>query len=81
MRMLESIGFRRGSTSPCAVWHKDKGLRLDVPGNDFTSCGTGKLLNCLVQEFEKKHLNKVRGIVGPESHDMKSKTILNRILE
>ena len=79
--MLESIGFRRGSTSPCAFWHKDKGLRLVVHGDDFTSSGTENELRWLVQEFEKKYITKVRGIVGPDSHDLRSMTILNRILE
>ena len=70
-RMLESIGFRRGSTSPCASWHKDKGLRLVVHGDDLTSSGTENELRW--QPFEQC-LTKVRGIVGPESHDLRSMT-------
>ena len=81
VQMLESIGFRRGSTSPCTFWHKDKELRLVVHGDDFTSSGTENELRWLVQEFKKKFFTKVRGIVGPESHDLKSMTIFNRILE
>ena len=81
VRMLESIGFRRGSTSPCAFWHKDKGLRLVVHGDDFTSSGTESELRWPVREFGKKYITKVRGIVGPDSHDLRSLTVLNRILE
>ena len=81
VRMLESIGFRRGSTSPCAFWHKDKGLQLVVHGDYFTSSGTEDELRWLLQEFEKKFVTKVRGIVGPDSHDLRSMTVLNRILE
>ena len=77
VRMLESIGFRRGSTSPCAFWHKDKGLQLVVHGDDFTSSGTQNELRWLEEEFEKTYINKVRGIVGPECHH----DDLNRILE
>ena len=81
VRLLESIGFRRGSTSPCAAWHKDKGLRLVVHGDDLNSSRTEDDLRWLVLEFEKKCVTKVRGIVGPESHDSRSMTILDRILD
>ena len=70
-RMLKSIGFRRGSTSPCASWHKDKGLRLVVHGDDLTSSGTENELRW--QPFEQR-LTKVRGIVGPGSLDLRSMT-------
>ena len=50
-------------------------------GDDFTSSGTESELRWLVQEFEKKYITKVRGIVGPDSHDLRSMTVLNRILE
>ena len=63
-----------------SVWHRDKGLRPVVHGDDFTSSGTENELRWQVQEFEK-YITKVRGIVGPESHDLRSMTILNRILE
>ena len=50
-------------------------------GDDFTSSGTENELRWLVQEFEKKYITKVRGIVGPDPHDLRSMTIFNRILE
>ena len=75
VRMLETIGFRRGSASPYAFWHKDV-----VHGDDFTSSGAENELRWLVQEFEKKYITKVRGIVGPDSHDLRSMTVPNRIL-
>ena len=34
-----------------------------------------------MQEFEKKYLTTAQGILGPESHDQRSTTILNIILE
>ena len=70
-RMLKSFGLRRRSTSPCAFWHKDKRLRLVVHGDDLSSSGTE---NALRWELFEQFLTKVRGIVGPESHDLRSMT-------
>ena len=36
----EAFGLQRGTTSPCAFWHKDRGIRLVVHGGDFTSSDT-----------------------------------------
>ena len=61
VRMLESIGFRRGSTSPCAFWRKDQESGLAAHGDDFTSSGTDNELRWLVQDLEMKFFTKFAG--------------------
>ena len=37
--LLESMGFLRGRSSPCAFFHPQKGIRCVVHGDDFTFLG------------------------------------------
>ena len=74
-------GFGRGSSSPCAFWHKDKGLWLVVHGDDFTSSGNEIKLKWLVREFEKKYITNVRGIVEPRVPQFEFNDDHNWILE
>ena len=36
-----SVGFLRGKASPCCFWHKEKGVRCVVHGDDFAVLGQG----------------------------------------
>ena len=36
VEFMESIGFRRGQSTPCIFWHKCKGIRAVIHGDDFT---------------------------------------------
>ena len=34
---MRSIGFRQGKYNPCTFWHKERGLRTLVHGDDFVT--------------------------------------------
>ena len=61
--------------------HRKRDVRALVHGDDFTLSGKEKDLIWIADIFKKKYITKVRGILGPEAHDLKSITILNRIVE
>ena len=39
VRLMEKIGFTKGTSCPCAFWHKMKEIRVVVHGDDFTALG------------------------------------------
>ena len=39
VELMEAIGFRRGNSTPCIFWHKEKGIRATTHGDDFTLFG------------------------------------------
>ena len=57
--LLESIGFRRGKSSPCTFYHPTRHIRMLVHGDDFVSAGSTSdlrwLQNAMDQKFECKH--------------------------
>ena len=44
---MTSIGFTQCKASPCTFWHKTKGLRTYIHGDDFVSVGAEKKLQWL----------------------------------
>ena len=80
-KTLAAMGFKRGRCNPCMFLHASRDLRVLVHGDDFTVSGCDADLHWLAELFQSKYKTKVRGILGPEDHDMKAITILNRILE
>jgi len=38
-RFMESIGFARGTSTPCAFYNQERGLRVVAHGDDFTVLG------------------------------------------
>ena len=39
VEIMEGIGFRRGQSTPCVFWHKEKGIWAVIHGDDFTLLG------------------------------------------
>ena len=62
-------------------YHPSRQVRVLVHGDDFAVAGNESELNYLAEVFQNKYKTKVRGIFGPDLHDMKVMTILNRIVE
>ena len=56
-------------------------VRVLVHGDDFTVAGNDSELKYVAEVFHNKYKTKVRRILGPDLHDMKAMTILNRIVE
>ena len=44
-RFMESIGFTRGTSTPCSFHNQEKELRVVVHGDDFTVLGWEHQLN------------------------------------
>ena len=49
-------------------------------GDDFTSLATEDQLKWMATQFKKRFEIKDKGILGPESHDLKEIRLLNRII-
>ena len=62
-------------------YHPRRDVRVLVHGDDFTVAGNDSELKFVAEVFHNKNKTKVRGILGPDLHDMKAMTILNRIVE
>ena len=62
-------------------YHPNRDVRVLVHGDDFTVAGSESELKYVAQVFQNKYKTKVRGILGPDLHDMNAITILNRIVE
>ena len=53
IRFMYSKGFKTGASSPCIFYHKGKGIRAVVYGDDFTLLGEEKDLNWFRAETKK----------------------------
>ena len=80
-KFLAQLGFQRGRCNPCMFLNARRELRVLVHGDDFTVSGPEEELKKLASEFADKYKTKLRGIIGPDKHDTKAMTILNRIVE
>ena len=54
-RFMESIGFVRGTSTPCAFYNQEKELRAVVHGDDFTVLGWGRQLDSLRDEIGSEY--------------------------
>ena len=80
VEFMEGIGFRRGQSTPCIFWHKEKGIRAVIHGDDFTLLGNEVALDWFRERIQEKFEVKFRGRLGPGNGDDKSVRILNRIV-
>ena len=81
IEFMETAGFRRGRASPCVFWHKEKGVRVVVHGDDFTVLGFQGSLDWFRQRIQERYEVEFRGRIGPGAQDDKSTRLLNRVLE
>ena len=51
---MEDAGLRRGKASPCVFWHKEKGVRVVVHGDDFTVLGFAGALDWFRQRIQER---------------------------
>ena len=80
-KTLKGVDFQRVKCNPCMYYHPRRDVRVLVHGDDFTVAGNDSELKYVAEVFHNKYKTKVRGILGPDLHDMKAMTILNRIVE
>ena len=77
--MIE-LGFTRGKASPCIFHHSAKEVTTVIHGDDFTTLATEDNLKWLEASLRKRLEIKMRGILGPDQHDLKQTTVLNRVV-
>ena len=80
-KTLKGVDFQREKCHPCMFYHPRRDVRVLVHGDDFTVAGNDSELKYVAEVFHNKYQTTVRGILGPDLHDMKAMTILNRIVE
>ncbi len=75
---MVSLGFARGKTNPCVLFHAERDIRTLVHGDDFFSSAAPEELKwldeCLQQRFETKTSR-----IG-EDEEEKEMKILNRVV-
>ena len=81
-KLMTSIGFERGVSNPCVYFHKERNIRTEVHGDDFTSLGSIPSLHWFHEEIAKTWTIKVRGILGPPGTEgtVQKIDILNRLV-
>ena len=80
VEFMEGIGFKRGQSTPCIFWHKEKGIGAVIHGDDFTLVGNEVALDWFRENIQERFEVKFRGRIGPGNRDDKSVRILNRIV-
>ena len=79
-RLVEELGFSCGDASACVFYHKSKGLRCSVHGDDLTTVGAKTSLDWFRQELEKRYELKEPHRLGPGPQDDKEALVLNRVV-
>ena len=69
-----------GEVHPMHVLPSKSGRESPGPRRDFTVADSESELKYVAEVFQNKYKTQVRGILGPDLHDTKAITILNRIV-
>ena len=75
-----AIGFTQGTASPCTFYHKHRGIRTYVHGDDYVSTGAPHQLDWMRKQLENKYQVKTQ-FLGPEKHHQQELRIPNRIVQ
>ena len=73
-------GFTPGIGSPVLFVNLVRDLRVSIHGDDITALGKEPDLLWLKEALETRYELKYGGMLGPDSHDVKDATILNRLI-
>ena len=76
---LLNMGFSQGLATPCVFYHREKGIRTYVHGDDYVSTGKTENLQWMEARLEEKYQIKTQ-LLGPEKNQEKEVRILNRIV-
>ena len=80
MTFMNELGFTSGKVTPCMFWNKQRDIRINIHGDDFTVLAEEDQLDWFRREVSKKFDAIFRGRIGPDIADDKSIRILNRII-
>ena len=79
-QLVHTLGFEVGDASACVFFHRERGLRCSVHGNDITTTGKKRHLDWFKTELEKLYELKQLARLGPGVGDDKEATVLNRVV-
>ena len=73
-RFMSDTGFKKGVSSPCAFWNKEREIRCVVHGDDFVAQEDKQELDWFWNQISKTFQSKHRRRIGPEESDTKEIT-------
>ena len=65
-KVLLSMGYKKGTSSPCSFYHREWQIRTVVHGDDFLSEGSPKSLKKMDEALRKDFLVKTE-VIGPDA--------------
>ena len=77
---LVEEGFVVGRANAVTFYHPERDVRTMVHGDDFFIEGQENDLKWVENVLRAKYPLKMRGILGPEKHDAKEVSVLNRVI-
>ena len=76
---LQQVGFVVGCANAVLFYHPGRDTRIVVHGDDFVIEGHEADLKWVESVLRAKYPLKMRGILGPDEHDSKKVSVLNRV--
>lgn len=77
-RLVEP-GVQQGKASPCIFYHKSRGIRTLVHGDDYVSVGHPKQLQWLEEQLKSRYQMKTQ-LLGLDEAQLKEVKTLNRLI-
>ena len=74
-----SLGFTQSKYSPSVYWHKSRGLKTLVHGDDFITSGTREQARWMREALERRFEIKTK-VVGMGPEEVQEERVLNRII-
>lgn len=81
VRFMESMGFIRGLSSPCLLYHPGKDLRVVVYGDGFTISGAEHHVDWFKNEIKRVHEIDFKAWLVPDEGYTITVRLLNRSIE
>ena len=78
-RFMTGMGFTQSKYSPSVYWHKTRGLKTLVHGDDFITSGTRQQVAWLKEALERRFEIKTK-VIGTGDGEISEERVLNRII-
>jgi len=78
-RAMAGWGFRRGRYNPCLYWHRERGLKVLVHGDDFVAVESRDNVKWLKEKLASRFEIKTT-IIGDGKEEEQEGKVLNRIV-
>ena len=78
---MESVGFKKGKSTPCLFYHEPRNLRCVVYGDDFTVLGPEEALDWFRKQMLTRYEVEFKARLGGTATDDTAVFLLNRPIE